>query len=131
MEWFNYLLKVSACSAFFFAFYLLVLRKLTFFKINRFYLLFALLLSFVIPNLQFTVEREIENAPILESPIIAQDESQTEHVSLAPISAPVVSLPVEEAYNWFNLLPIVYITVVIALLALTSWRLFQLIKGQI
>lgn len=128
MEWFNYLLKVSACLAFFFAFYLLVLRKLTFFKINRFYLLFALLLSFVIPTLQFTVERELAVAPIIQAPITAPNEDLTEQFSLAPITAPNVSLPVEKAYNWFNLLPFLYITVVIGLLSLAIWRLFQLIK---
>lgn len=128
MEWFNYLLKVSACSAFFFAFYLLVLRKLTFFKINRFYLLFTLLLGFVIPTLQFTVERELAAAPIIEAPVVVQNEDLTEQFSLPPTTAPVVSLPVEEAYNWFNLLPFLYITVVFGLLGLATWRLLQLIK---
>ncbi|MBY0543823.1 MAG: M56 family metallopeptidase [Sphingobacteriaceae bacterium] len=128
MEWFNYLLKVSACSAFFLAFYLLVLRKLTFFKINRFYLLFALLLSFVIPTLQFTVERELTAAPIIEAPVVVQNENLTEQFSLAPITAPNVSLPVEESYNWFNLLPFLYSTVVVGLLGLATWRLFRLIK---
>lgn len=128
MEWFNYLLKVSACSAFFLAFYLLVLRKLTFFKINRFYLLFALLLSFVIPTLQFTVERELTAAPIIEDPVVVQNENLMEQFSLAPITAPNVSLPVEESYNWFNLLPFLYSTVVVGLLGLATWRLFRLIK---
>lgn len=128
MEWFNYLLKVSACSAFFFAFYLLVLRKLTFFKINRFYLLFTLLLGFVIPTLQFTVERELAAAPIIEAPVVVQNEDLTEQFSLLPTTAPVVSLPVEEAYNWFKLLPFLYITVVFGLLGLATWRLLQLIK---
>lgn len=59
MEWINYLLKVSACTALFFAFYLLVLRKLTFFKFNRFYLLGALVLSFIIPVLQITLQKQV------------------------------------------------------------------------
>ncbi|RZK51411.1 MAG: hypothetical protein EOO87_17720 [Pedobacter sp.] len=61
MELFNYLLKVSACTALFYAFYLLVLRKLTFFKTNRFYLLATLILSFVIPSLQFKIEGVASN----------------------------------------------------------------------
>ncbi|MDY0903648.1 N-acetylmuramoyl-L-alanine amidase [Pedobacter sp. CFBP9032] len=50
-----YLLKVSACTAMFFAVYQLFLVKLTFFNLNRIYLLLMLLLSFTIPAL--TVER--------------------------------------------------------------------------
>lgn len=128
MEWFNYLLKVSACSGVFFAFYLLVLRRLTFFKINRFYLLFALLLSFVIPTLQFTVERELTAAPIIDAPVVAQNEDLIEQFSLAPITAPNVSLPVEQAYNWLDLLPFLYGTVVVGLLGLATWRFSRLIK---
>lgn len=128
MEWFNYLLKVSACSAFFFAFYLLVLRRLTFFKINRFYLLFTLLLSFVIPTLQFTIEREIEAAPIIEAPIMFQNENAIEQIAIAPTTTILSSLPIEEPFNWFTLLPYLYATVVVILLGLAAWRLFKLLK---
>ena len=84
MEWFNYLLKVSACLVLFFAFYLLVLKSLTFFKINRFYLLFTLLLSFVIPTLQFTVEREVEVAPLINAQVIVQNENVTQQFESVP-----------------------------------------------
>lgn len=53
-----YLLKASACVAIFFAVYQLLLSKLTFFKLNRTYLLFALLVSFIIPVI--TVENKHE-----------------------------------------------------------------------
>ncbi|WP_131537593.1 N-acetylmuramoyl-L-alanine amidase [Pedobacter nototheniae] len=53
-----YLLKVSACTAIFFVVYKLMLSKLTFFNLNRVYLLFMLLLSFIIPAL--TVESRLE-----------------------------------------------------------------------
>ena len=61
-----YLLKVSACTVLFFAVYLLVLKKLTFFKFNRFYLLGSLFLSFIIPALQFEVKREVQAPEIRE-----------------------------------------------------------------
>ncbi len=128
MEWFNYLLKVSACSALFFAFYLLFLRRLTFFKFNRFYLLFTLLLSFVIPSLQFTVEREVEAATILKAPISTQNERLTEQVSRAPIATAAPSSPTTQSFEWFSLLPYFYLTVVLFLLGLATWRLLQLFK---
>ena len=54
-----YLLKVSACTAIFFAAYQLLLSKLTFFKLNRTYLLFALIVSFIIPALTIENKHEI------------------------------------------------------------------------
>lgn len=127
MEIFNYLLKVSACSALFFAFYLLVLRKLTFFRFNRFYLLGSLLLSFIIPAMQFTVEREVVQstvaAPTTNIPVSVIDDHLLTSVS-------VNSLQVEGtgSFNWFDLLPYLYGAIVAGLLALAGWRLFQLFK---
>ncbi|RYD80592.1 MAG: hypothetical protein EOP55_01800 [Sphingobacteriales bacterium] len=54
-----YLLKVSACTALFFAAYWLLLSKLTFFKLNRTYLLFALIMSFIIPALTIESKHEV------------------------------------------------------------------------
>lgn len=49
-----YLLKVSICLILFYTFFILGLRKSTFLGLNRFYLLACLLLSFIIPVLQFS-----------------------------------------------------------------------------
>lgn len=54
-----YLLKVSACIAIFFVAYKLLLSKLTFFKLNRIYLLTALFISFVIPILTVEHVKEV------------------------------------------------------------------------
>ncbi|MCZ4225367.1 N-acetylmuramoyl-L-alanine amidase [Pedobacter rhodius] len=54
-----YLLKVSACTALFFAVYYFLLSKLTFFNLNRIYLLFMLVLSFTIPALTVENKKEI------------------------------------------------------------------------
>jgi len=50
-----YLLKVSLCSGMFYLFYFLVLSRFTFFGLNRFYLLFSLLSSLIIPVLEIPV----------------------------------------------------------------------------
>jgi len=57
MEWLSYLLKVSACLALFYAFYHFRLQRLTFFSVNRIYLLSTLIVSFIIPALQLEVQR--------------------------------------------------------------------------
>lgn len=55
MIWyFMYLLKVSVCLACFYFLYALFFKRTTFFNLNRFYLLFGLILSFVIPVLKFS-----------------------------------------------------------------------------
>lgn len=55
MGYWWYLLKVSTCILVFYSFYSLVLRNSTFFLLNRLYLLFGLVLSFVIPVLNFSI----------------------------------------------------------------------------
>lgn len=54
-----YLLKVSACTLIFFAVYQLLLAKLTFFNLNRVYLLLMLVLSFGIPALTIENRHEV------------------------------------------------------------------------
>ncbi|WP_316832626.1 M56/M15 family metallopeptidase [Pedobacter aquatilis] len=54
-----YFLKVSLCLLVFFTAYKLLLAKLTFFKLNRAYLLAALMISFIIPALTVEHKREV------------------------------------------------------------------------
>jgi hypothetical protein len=119
MEWLIYLFKVSVCSGLFFAFYLLFLRKLTFFKANRFYLLAALLLSFIIPTLNFQVERA---APEIVNHVIFQQE--TPIATGARVSTPIVTQPLD----WQFLLISTYKALVAGLLLIAAWRLFQLLS---
>lgn len=129
MEWLTYLLKVTACTVLFFGFYLLVLRKLTFFKINRFYLLAALLLSFIIPALQFEVKREIT---------IAETEVPVNIPEIKPIAQAPVQLiqPIMVKYqpevrpkiDWMAVMYYVYGTTASLLLLVCVWRLFSLLK---
>lgn len=55
-----YLLKVIICSGILFLYYLLALRNRSFHQWNRFYLLTAVVLSLVLPFLQFTIYSEIQ-----------------------------------------------------------------------
>ena len=52
MNWWQYLLLVNVYLVLFFGFYALLLRKETFFQLNRVYLVSAALLSFFIPLIQ-------------------------------------------------------------------------------
>ncbi|MGF1925725.1 MAG: M56 family metallopeptidase, partial [Bacteroidia bacterium] len=127
MELFNYLLKVSACSALFFAFYLLVLRRLTFFKFNRFYLLGSLLVSFVIPALQFTIEREVVPSTIAAQTTDMSVSAIDDHL-LTSVSVDSIQVESNGSFNWLDVLPMIYGTIVLGLLMIAAWRLFQLLK---
>ncbi|MES2827590.1 MAG: M56 family metallopeptidase [Bacteroidota bacterium] len=56
METLIYLLKVSACLSLFYGFYHFFLRKLTFFNVNRYYLLGTLVVSLLIPFVEFEIQ---------------------------------------------------------------------------
>jgi hypothetical protein len=123
MELINYLFKVSACSVLFFAFYLLVLRKLTFFKFNRFYLLVSVLLSFVIPATQITIDGEVTETVVVPVQTVDLGNAALPNAVITELKPiPVV------AFDWFALLPYLYASVVIALLLLAAWRIINLLR---
>ncbi|TCD27320.1 hypothetical protein EZ456_08960 [Pedobacter psychrodurus] len=129
MEWLTYLLKVTACTVLFFGFYLVVLRKLTFFKINRFYLLTTLLLSFIIPALQFEVKREIT---AVETEVLA-DIPEIKSGTQAPVQLiqPIMveyQPEVRPKINWMVLMYYIYGGTASLLLFACLWRLFGLLK---
>ena len=126
MELLIYLLKVSACTAFFFGFYLVTLRKLTFFEINRFYLLGTLFLSFVIPAVKINIAKEAE---IIETQVpIALVKThdvgvlETSRVEILPM--PVTEIP----FDWFSIIPYIYFSVAAVLLVVCFWQLYRLIR---
>ena len=132
MELFSYLLKASAGLVLFFAFYLLVLQKLTFFKFNRFYLLGTLIVSFVIPTLHFTIEREVqpvhEMALVTSSPKIENLEvAHTEQTVDVPKGFQSEKLT-EQQIDWLALLPYAYAFVAALLLLIGIRKLLVLVR---
>ncbi|MGC4235635.1 MAG: M56 family metallopeptidase [Niabella sp.] len=126
MEWFPYLIKVSICTVIFFGFYQLLLRRLTFFKFNRFYLLITLLLSFVIPALRLTIEKTTET-------IVSTAPAATVRGNQAAMPLPVKTVmgaaqgaAVQKHIDWIKLSEYLYIAVALIITCLAVWRLFQL-----
>ncbi len=129
MEALTYLLKVTACTVLFFGFYLLFLRKLTFFKINRFYLLVTLLLSFIIPLLQFEIKREM----VVTDTQVSANVPEIKPVNSAPVQLiqPLMLEYDQQAkseINWSEMINGAYIGIASLLLLICLWRLFNLLK---
>jgi len=104
----TYLLQVSGCMAVFYLFYYLLLNRLTFFTINRYYLLVTLVLSFVIPTLTIHVRQYVPYTPIVQRAIQASNLQ----------SLPVIAYPTQSAtatatsvINWLLLLKAAYLLV--------------------
>ncbi|WP_421946051.1 M56 family metallopeptidase [Pedobacter sp.] len=125
MELLIYLLKVSACTALFFALYLLVLKKLTFFKLNRFYLLGALLISFIIPSLQFNIEKGIEVPQVIQPSPTATD-------IIADINSGIIDVKVLQVtpleFNWLSVIPYTYCIIAFAILGFGLFHLYRIIS---
>jgi len=101
----TYLLQVSACTGVFYLFYHLFLRRLTFFTINRWYLLFTILLSFVIPAISITVKQP---HPYISS--VQHAVYLTPARMLPDTFMPVVknTITPESPFNWLMLLQRLY-----------------------
>lgn len=107
MKAFIYLLQVSACTGIFYSFYFLFLRRLTFFTLNRWYLLATLLLSLVIPLLTFTVDT-VAPSPVMEPVIYVQDMQRITQPGMQMTSAGETSPP---PFDWMAALKMGYMVV--------------------
>ncbi len=122
MSWWHYLLLVNFYLVLFFGFYALLLRRETFFQLNRVYLIAASLLSFAIPLIQSSwvqnlfitqqVQHTINNSAVINNPIIIY--------SFIPVQN---SLTIGEVFNG------IYIGVTLFLLLRLLWQLLILKKA--
>ncbi|WP_114941111.1 M56 family metallopeptidase [Mucilaginibacter endophyticus] len=117
MNWWQYLLLVNIYLLLFYGFYVLLLRKETFFQLNRLYLVSAALLSFMIPVIQASW---VQNLFI------------TQQVKYTLYSSPVAVYnfkPIEESpVSIGEILFLVYVAGIVFLSARLVWQLFKLKK---
>lgn len=127
MEPIIYMWQVSACMGVFYGFYFVLLRRLTFFTINRWYLLATLLLSVVIPLLTITVHRE--TAPIVMQKAVIINQ-------VLPSAGLQINVADKQTsrtiIDWVKIAEIAYLIVTIALfikLIVTIARFFNKLKN--
>ncbi|WP_419802500.1 M56 family metallopeptidase [Mucilaginibacter sp.] len=123
-----YLLQVSACSAIFYLFYFLLLRKLTFFTLNRWFLLTTVLLSFLIPAISLPVDRGQPHIVIVQQ---AVNVNTLQFSSAEKTIVRVKTAP--KTFDYLLFLRVIYWIVVIGLsvkLIVTLIRFFRKLKGK-
>jgi TonB family protein len=119
MNWWHYLLLVNFYLVLFFGFYALLLRKETFFQLNRIYLVTASLLSFAIPLIQ---------ADWVKNLFITLQVQQT--IYSGPIAIVYNFTPANQSsITLGEVLNAVYIIVTLFLIIRLAWQLFILKKA--
>jgi len=115
MTWWQYLMLVNIYLLLFYGFYALLLRRETFFQLNRIYLVAAALLSFFIPMIQ---------ADWVKNLFITQKVQYTIY------SSPVLNYrftPVQDTHFTIGqVLTIIYLVGIVFLLARFTWQLLAL-----
>ncbi|WP_158827919.1 M56 family metallopeptidase [Mucilaginibacter lacusdianchii] len=109
MKLFIYLLQTTACSGIFYAFYFLLLRRYTFFTLNRWYLLGTLLLSLIIPAITFPV-KQVAHMDMLQ-PVIYMQQMQVEKEPVTRVLKYNVDSTL--AINWLQIVKGAYIVLAI------------------
>ena len=105
---FVYILKSSICLAFFYLFYRLLLSKETFHRFNRVALISLLLLSWMIPVVEFSVKQpsEVSQAMLTLEQILMQVDWSD--VPQDAISETAIITQADSTISWVNILLIIY-----------------------
>jgi len=122
MGWWHYLLLVNIYLALFFGFYTLLLRRETFFQLNRLYLVAAALLSFFIPLIQSGWVKNLFITKEVQSTIYSNIIS----------SSPAITynfIPAKSTLTIGSLLNVLYIAVTLFFLLRLLWQLVILKKA--
>ena len=108
----TYFLKVIVCSSVFLGYYLIALKNKRFHQYNRFYLLFSVVASWFIPLIKF----QLNTTEKLQQPIY-QAFNYIAESNAAFDFQPIKKI--ETSFNWMQLIPILYIIVVLIIFGST------------
>jgi N-acetylmuramoyl-L-alanine amidase len=121
MKILTYLFEVSLCTVVFLGLYQLVLKRFTFFSLNRIYLLVALLMSFLIPLAKIDIRKPaaMQTTDQISPSPIKQFEIQSQ--------SPIV-LPYQDQVSPAELLLYGYSLIALVILLLNLSRLYQMYR---
>ncbi|MDR6465360.1 M56 family metallopeptidase [Chryseobacterium sediminis] len=115
------ILKIVLCSSVFIAVYYLFLEKERMYRFNRWYLLSGILLSYIIPFINITIQRPE-----------AKIEPQTQMMIEETAQQMILIQPEQDSFNWMNIAWGVYAVITLFLLmkSLLALLTFRRIKGE-
>jgi len=121
MPIFIYLFKMLICSGILYLYYRLALQDKRFHRWNRFYLLASVIISLVVPLLEFTVVRDA--APVEKGSIAILQAVESSHVYLEEMGGSRGS-----HLSWESFVGGIYITVSVALLIAFAAALLKIYR---
>lgn len=104
-NWLLYFAKVNGLIILFYLMYYFFLRKETFFKSNRLYLILGLISSFVFPLITFERTVWVESKPVIFDEIITTNSAFVESIA-----------PIEDTLKWNEIMIFVYFLITILVL---------------
>lgn len=119
MELFSYLLKVSGCIMAFYLMYRLFFRKLTFFGLNRMYLLLSILFSLIIPILVIPPTDYFPAVDRVLDKVLTKGIAHPDHF--------IPSTPVNNYINWIQALSYFYWLITAILLLKTIFAFVSIL----
>lgn len=128
-SWLLYLLKACFCILPFYAIYLLFLRRLTFFRWNRLFLLGSLVLSFIIPLLTLPVLIPVGgHIPVVTTVL-------TSEITKITTPLPDRTTVTVSSFSWMRAIQWIYLAGAMIMLIrflLSLWQVYKMIRcGQI
>jgi N-acetylmuramoyl-L-alanine amidase len=121
MDLFNYLFSASVCMALCYILYLLMFKRLTFFSMNRVYLLAIVTASIIIPALHIKIKESLA-VKTPNQAIVISHNAYTEVENLLPAAKAQVSV------NWLLIAGIIYWVVCIAMLIKIVCSIIKIVK---
>ncbi len=100
----TYILQVTLCLAFFYAFYYVALHKLTLFQTNRIYLIITLIASMVLPLIRIYIQEQQHEPSIITAPYVYVG------FYLHTMSDAIIITPRDQGVSWLNIFWMIYIT---------------------
>jgi len=119
MNWLHYLLEANLYLAVFYTGYYLFLSRETYYTLNRFYLLFGSMVSFILPVVQLGMLK-----PVAHRVTIVHLTYPTATTAVVPKYV----TPVTSSFNWDNVIVYAYLFGVAVLFLVLIFRLYQLFK---
>jgi beta-lactamase regulating signal transducer with metallopeptidase domain len=119
MNWLHYLLEVNIYLGVFYLCYCLFLNKETWYMLNRFYLLFSTVISFILPVIQVGILKPAE--PAIQNIIMMNPGG-------APRRNAATLIPVDKSFNLQDALLYIYLLGAVIFTILLAIKLYQLLK---